>query len=134
MKRMLYALTFSLLLNIFLGFTLFEQWKQNATITDQAFNNFYHHLNATGIYLDKYLDEKEPSLLARAQNSADAAMIEANIISNHFDKNNSLSTYMNDFMGKIMTIDANDFNDEQISNYLLDINSLKETILSSDKK
>lgn len=134
MKRMLYTFTFSLLLNIFLGFMLFDQWKLNNTITNQAFNNFYHHLNTTGIYLDKYLDEKDPSLLAGAQKSADAVMMEANIISSHFDNHNSLSTYMNDFMGKIMTIEANDFNYEQINQYLLGINSLRETILPPDKK
>lgn len=134
MKRLNYFFAFSLLLNILLGFMLFEQWKLNKITTDQAFNNFYHHLNTIGIYLDKYLDKKDPSYLARAQNSADALMIEANIISAQFDKHNSLSTYMNNFMGNIICIETNDSNDEQIKQYLLDINSLRKTILPQDKK
>lgn len=134
MKRIKYALISCLLLNILLSSMLFYQWKSNQIMLGYAFANFYHHLNSTAIYLNEYLDGKDTLYLARAHNTADAAMVEANILSPYFgdyskDEIYSLSHYMNGFMTEIMSIEVNNPDHIRIRFYLEDINSLKEILL-----
>jgi len=116
----------ALLLNIFLGYMLFEKSQKNTTTFNMVYGNLHGHLTNTSSSIENYLETNDKSYLNKAMDNINAAKSDINLLKVYLPQLSLTATFDYIFI-KLDTEDA-----ESLHTYLNDIKTLHKVMVTEN--